>query len=82
MSSIENCKKSINILRAFFNIFAVVLDFVGGKNLFVPKEKASKSDAGDICASKGLELISLQSLTQLDAVQDFVGDLGLSQKQK
>jgi len=55
----------------------VVLDFVGGKNLFVPKEKAKKNDAGDICASKGLELMSLKSLTELDAVQDFVGDLGM-----
>jgi hypothetical protein len=54
----------------------VVLDFVGGKNLFIPEEKAKKNDAGDICASKGLELMSLKSLTELDAVQDFVGDLG------
>lgn len=54
----------------------MVLDFVGGKNIFVPSEKAKKKDAGNICASKGLELISLESLSQLDAVQDFVGDLG------
>jgi hypothetical protein len=54
----------------------VVLDFVGGKNIFVPKEKAKKKEAGSICASKGLELMSLESLTQLDAVQDFIGDLG------
>jgi hypothetical protein len=58
-------------------LYAVVLDFVGGKNLFIPEEKAKKSDAGDICASKGLELMSLKSLTELDAVQDFVGDLGI-----
>jgi hypothetical protein len=31
----------------------------------------------DVCASKGLELIGLESLTQLDAVQDFVGNLGI-----
>jgi hypothetical protein len=54
----------------------VVLDFVGGKNIFVPKEKAKKKEAGSICASKGLELMSLESLSQLDAVQDFIGDLG------
>jgi hypothetical protein len=49
---------------------------VGGKNIFVPKEKAKKKDAANICASKGLELMSLDSLSQLDAVQDFIGDLG------
>jgi hypothetical protein len=54
----------------------VLLDFVGGKNIFVPSEKAKKNEAGNICASKGLELMSLESLTQLDAVQNFVGDLG------
>jgi hypothetical protein len=57
----------------------VILDFVGGKNLFVPEEKAKKSDALDICGSKALELMSFESLSQLDAVQDFVGDLGLCQ---
>jgi hypothetical protein len=54
----------------------VVLQFVGGKNIFVPNEKAKKKDAANICATKGLELMSLDSLTQLDAVQDFIGDLG------
>lgn len=55
---------------------------MGGKNLFVPKEKAKKSEAVDVCASKGLELIGLESLTQLDAVQNFVGDLGICFRKK
>ena len=54
-----------------------VLNFVGGKNIIIPSEKANKKDAANICGTKGLELISFESLTQLDAVQDFMGDIGI-----
>jgi hypothetical protein len=50
---------------------------VGGKNIIIPSEKANKKDAASICGKKGLELMSIDSLTQLDAVQDFMGDIGL-----
>jgi hypothetical protein len=50
---------------------------VGGKNIMIPSEKANKKDAANICGTKGLELMSFDSLTQLDAVQDFMGDIGI-----
>jgi hypothetical protein len=53
------------------------LNFVGGKNIVIPSEKATKKEASNICGTKGLELMSFDSLTQLDAVQDFMGDIGL-----
>jgi hypothetical protein len=43
----------------------------------IPSEKANKKDASNTCGSKGLELISFDSLTELDAVQDFIGDIGI-----
>jgi hypothetical protein len=43
----------------------------------IPSEKANKKDAVNICGTKGLELISFDSLTELDAVQDFMGDIGI-----
>jgi hypothetical protein len=50
---------------------------VGGKNILVSKEGATKPEAEGLCAKQGLELLSLDSLTQLDSVQDFLGDIGL-----
>ena len=44
----------------------------------IPSDKANKKDAASICGTKGMELMSLGSLTQLDAVQDFMGDIGLN----
>ena len=77
LSSVDNCRSLLNILRKItIIILLVLLDFVGGKNIFIPSEKAKKKEARNICSSKGLELMSLESLTQLDAVQDFVSDLG------
>ncbi|XP_059476497.1 uncharacterized protein LOC132197301 [Neocloeon triangulifer] len=55
-----------------------VLNFVGGKNIVVPSEKASVPQAESMCANQGLELMSLDSVAQLDSVQDFLGDIGLS----
>jgi hypothetical protein len=52
------------------------LNFVGGKNIIVPSERATHSQAKNLCADKGLELMSFDSLTQLDSVQDFLGDIG------
>jgi hypothetical protein len=49
---------------------------VGGKNIIVPSERATKPEAESLCANQGLELMSLDSLTQLDSVQDFLGDIG------
>ncbi|CAB3381368.1 Hypothetical predicted protein [Cloeon dipterum] len=55
-----------------------VLNFVGGKNILVPKEKATAAQAESMCAGQGLELISLDSIAEMDSVQDFLGDIGLS----
>jgi hypothetical protein len=44
----------------------------------VPSERASVPEAKGICAKQGLELMSLDSLAQMDSVQDFLGDIGLS----
>jgi len=57
-----------------------VLSFVGGKNIVVPSERATQPEAEGICAKQGLELMSLDSLTQLDSVQDFLGDIGAKLK--
>jgi len=56
--------------------WAAVLSFVGGKNIVVPSERATQPEAEGICAKQGLELMSLDSLTQMDSVQDFLGDIG------
>jgi hypothetical protein len=56
---------------------SAVLNFVGGKNILVSNEGATKPEAEGLCAKQGLELLSLDSLTQLDSVQDFLGDIGL-----
>lgn len=42
----------------------------------VPSERATAPEAAGICAKAGLELMSLDSITQLDSVQDFLGDIG------
>jgi hypothetical protein len=54
-----------------------VLNFVGGKNILVSEKGATKPEAASLCAGQGLELLSLDSLTQLDSVQDFLGDIGI-----
>jgi hypothetical protein len=59
-----------------FNALTAVLSFVGGKNIVVPSERATVPEAAGICAKAGLELMSLDSITQLDSVQDFLGDIG------
>ncbi|XP_065342202.1 uncharacterized protein LOC135940970 [Cloeon dipterum] len=65
-------------LDSLSSIEDAVLNFVGGKNLVVPSERASVPEAKSMCKDQGLELMSLDSLTQLDSVQDFLGDIGLS----
>ncbi|XP_065340941.1 uncharacterized protein LOC135940117 isoform X2 [Cloeon dipterum] len=55
-----------------------VLNFVGGKNILVPKEKATVAQAESMCAGQGLQLMSLDSIAEMDSVQDFLGDIGLS----
>jgi hypothetical protein len=52
------------------------MSFVGGKNIIVPSERATKPEAENLCGNQGLELMSFDSLTQLDSVQDFLGDIG------
>lgn len=70
-------RKTISKYTYFYkNIMPGVLNFVGGKNIIVPSERATKSKAQNLCADQGLELMSLDSLTQLDSVQDFLGDIG------
>jgi len=59
-----------------FDTLTAVLSFVGGKNIVVPSERATVPEAAGICAKAGLELMSLDSITQLDSVQDFLGDIG------
>jgi len=53
-----------------------VLNFVGGKNIIVPSERANAPQATSMCASQGMELMNLDSLTQIDSVKDFLGDIG------
>ncbi|XP_059476414.1 macrophage mannose receptor 1-like [Neocloeon triangulifer] len=53
-----------------------VLSFVGGKNILVPSEKANAKEAESMCANQGLQLMSLDSMAQMDSVQDFLGDIG------
>jgi hypothetical protein len=66
-----------NMAVAFLsNYLTGLLNFVGGKNIIVPSERATKSKAKNLCADQGLELMSFDSLTQLDSVQDFLGDIG------
>ncbi|XP_059476418.1 uncharacterized protein LOC132197267 [Neocloeon triangulifer] len=60
------------------SIADAVLNFVGGKNIVVPSEKANATEANKLCKNQGMELMSLDSITQLDSVQDFLGDIGLS----
>ncbi|XP_059476500.1 serine-rich adhesin for platelets-like isoform X2 [Neocloeon triangulifer] len=55
-----------------------VLNFVGGKNIIAPSERASVPEATGMCKEKGMDLMSLDSLTQLSSVQDFLGGIGLS----
>ncbi|XP_059478308.1 uncharacterized protein LOC132198339 [Neocloeon triangulifer] len=55
-----------------------VLNFVGGKNILVPSQKATVPEAKSVCANQGLELMSLDSMAQMDSVKDFLGDIGLS----
>jgi hypothetical protein len=59
-----------------------MLNFVGGKNIIVPSEKRSKPQADSLCKEQGMELMSLKSLTQMDSVQDFLGDIGKRSSQK
>jgi len=79
MASLGDGKKRLNyeIQENHYIICKAVLNFVGGKNIMIPSDKANKKDAASICGTKGLELMSLDSLTQLDAVQDFMGDIGI-----
>ncbi|XP_059476326.1 uncharacterized protein LOC132197210 isoform X2 [Neocloeon triangulifer] len=55
-----------------------VLNFVGGKNIIAPSERASVPEATGMCKEKGMDLMSLDSLTQLSSVHDFLGGIGLS----
>jgi hypothetical protein len=57
-----------------------MLNFVGGKNIIVPSVKGTKSQAASLCKDQGMELMSLKSLTEMDSVQDFLGDIGTSLK--
>jgi len=52
--------------------------FAGGKNYMVPADQATVPEATNMCANKGMELMSLESLAETSVVQDFLGDLGLS----
>jgi hypothetical protein len=53
-----------------------MLNFVGGKNVIVPAERSSPAQAADMCKGQGMELMDLKSLTELDSVKDFLGDIG------
>jgi len=57
---------------------AAVLNFVGGRNIVAPSERASVPEATGMCKSQGMELMSLNSLTQMSSVQSFLGDIGKS----
>jgi hypothetical protein len=55
-----------------------VLDFVGGKNYVVPKEKGNQKEAASVCNKNGMELMSIESIAEMDSVQSFLGNIGLS----
>jgi hypothetical protein len=42
----------------------------------LPSERQTVPEANTMCASQGMELMSLKSLTELSSVQDFLGDIG------
>jgi hypothetical protein len=62
-------------LRMFLFVPAV-LNFVGGRNIIAPSERASVPQATGMCESQGMELMNLNSLTQMSSVQSFLGDIG------
>jgi len=61
---------------SYLHILLAVMSFVGGKNIIAPSERATQPEAEGMCAKQGLELMSLESLTQMDSVKDFLGDIG------
>jgi Lectin C-type domain len=54
------------------------LIFAGGKSYLVSSDQVTVPVATNMCADKGMELLSLESLAETSVVQDFLGDLGLS----
>ncbi|XP_065341515.1 uncharacterized protein LOC135940523 [Cloeon dipterum] len=62
----------------FSSIGDAVLNFVGGKNIIAPSDRASVPQATSMCKDQGMQLMGLDSLTQLGSVQAFLGGIGLS----
>jgi hypothetical protein len=58
-----------------------MLNFVGGKNIIVPSDRATVPEATSLCGNTGMELMDLQSLTQMDSVQSFLGGIGETNNQ-
>jgi hypothetical protein len=63
-------------LRNNINSTTAMLNFVGGKNIIVPAERSSPAKAADMCKGQGMELMDLKSVTEMDSVKDFLGDIG------
>jgi hypothetical protein len=59
-----------------YQIQIAMLNFVGGKNIIVPAERSSPAKAKDMCKGQGMELMDLKSVTEMDSVKDFLGDIG------
>ncbi|CAB3387272.1 Hypothetical predicted protein [Cloeon dipterum] len=70
--------KSDSGLDTLTSIEDAVLNFVNGKNIVIPDNRATIPEAKSLCKDEGLELMSLKSVAELDPVQDLLGDLGLS----
>jgi hypothetical protein len=68
----------ISLSQLHLRIISANMIFAGGKNYMVPADKANVPEATNLCANKGMELLSLESLAETNVVQDFLGDLGLS----
>ncbi|CAB3381372.1 Hypothetical predicted protein [Cloeon dipterum] len=62
----------------FTSIGDAVLNFVGGKNIIAPSDRASVPQATSMCKDQGMQLMGLDSLTQLGSVQAFLGGIGMS----
>ncbi|CAB3387135.1 Hypothetical predicted protein [Cloeon dipterum] len=65
-------------ISSLTSIEDAILNFVGGKNVLIPNNLATIPEAKTICKSKGLELMSLNSIAQLEPVKGLVKNLGLS----
>jgi hypothetical protein len=56
-------------------VLAEVVKLATG-NYIIPKEKKTFDDAQTACTSRGMGLVSLETLAENEVIQDYLGDLG------